>query len=365
MKKRFLLTTTGLIVVAISASITVAGQLRQLPQPAQPGAAAKPAAKPYVVPKTPDGQPDLQGYWTNATYTPLERPNNVAKEFYTPEEYAQTLKTRTQSEEEQTVPGTTADVHYDFTQFGLDTSQSTIALNLRTSLIVDPPDGKLPPRVGAPAGGQGGRGAPAAPGARGGGARGGQYDSVQNMPVGSRCIIMGGSGPPLMDAGYNANYQIVQGAGYVMILTEMVHDVRVIPLDPRPLPPQELKQWVGLSRGRWEGNTLVVETTNFNGRRLFQGAGPNMRVIERFTRVAEDQIDYRFTVEDETVWTRPWTAAVPLAKTVGPIFEFACHETNYGVANILSGARAEEAAAAAGRGAPAAAPAGARGRGGQ
>ena len=324
---------------------------------AKPAGTAQAAAKPYVVPKTPDGKPDLQGYWGNGTYTPLERPANVTKEFYTEAEYAASLKTRTASEEEQTTPGTTADVHYDFTQFALDTSQSPLAKNLRTSLIIDPPNGRLPARVGAPAGGGGGGGrggrgagggAAAAPGGRGaGGAGGGQYDSIQNFPIGSRCIIMGGSGPPLMDAGYNATYQILQSPGYVTILTEMIHDVRVIPIDDRPLPPQQVKQWIGLSRGHYEGNTLVVETTNFNGRKPFQGSsGQNLRITERFTRVSDDKIDYTFTATDETTWVSPWTASVPLTKEKGPIFEFACHETNYGPANILAGARAEEKAAA-------------------
>jgi len=171
---------------------------------------------------------------------------------------------------------------------------------------------------------------------------GGPYDAVQNMAIGSRCIIMGGAGPPMMNAGYNANYQIVQSPGYVMILTEMIHDVRVIPLDNRAQPPQDVRQWIGLSRGRWEGNTLVVETTNFNGKNAFRGASENMKVTERFTRVADDVIDYKFTIEDPATWDRAWTADAPLARTEGPIFEFACHETNYGIANILAGARAEE-----------------------
>jgi hypothetical protein len=329
MKDRLLLSTTLSIALGVWAS-PAAGQLR-LAQPDLPP--ESPEA--YVAPRTPDGQPDLQGYWTNATYTPLQRPENVAAEFYTPEEYAEMLKTRAGNEEEQTEPGTTADVHYDFTQFGLDTSQSTISQNLRTSLIVDPPDGRLPERVPGQSGG-----------GRGGGGGDGQYDAVQNMPIGSRCIMMGGAGPPLMDAGYNANYQIVQSPGYVTILTEMIHDARIIPIDPHPVPPEELRQWVGLSRGHWEGETLVVETSNFNGRRPFQGAGENMRVIERFTRVSEDHIDYAFTVEDETVWTRNWTANAPLTRTIGPIFEFACHETNFGIANILAGARQAEREAA-------------------
>jgi hypothetical protein len=150
----------------------------------------------------------------------------------------------------------------------------------------------------------------------------------------------------MMNAGYNANYQIVQAPGYVMILTEMIHDVRIIPLDGRSQQPTGVKQWVGLSRGRWEGETLVVETTNFNGKNAFQGSSENLKVTERFTRTADDTISYRFTVEDPQTWDRPWTAEAPLAKTEGPIFEFACHETNYGIPNILAGARADEKKAA-------------------
>jgi hypothetical protein len=177
-------------------------------------------------------------------------------------------------------------------------------------------------------------------------ALGGQYDAVENMPIGSRCIIMAGAGPPMMNAGYNANYQIVQAPGYVMILTEMIHDVRIIPLDGRPQPNQKVRQWTGVSRGRWEGQTLVVETANFNGKNPFRGASENMRVTERFTRTAEDTILYKFTIDDAATWAKPWSAEMPMVKTGGPIFEFACHETNYGIANILAGARADEKRAA-------------------
>jgi hypothetical protein len=310
--------------------------------------AARPAAstaKPYKAPRTPDGQPDLQGFWSNATYTPLERAQNINKEFYTPEEFEKVKKDAMARDETQTTPGTTADVHYDFTQFGLDKSQHTIVNNLRTSQIVDPPDGRLPPIT------EEARQRAAAQQAERK-AAGGQYDRVQNMPNGSRCIIMGGAGPPMRDAGYNSNYHIVQGQGAVMVLTEMIHDARVIPLDNRPAPPGGLKQWVGVSRGRWEGETLVVETTNFNGRNPIgggrggggAGSSEHVKVTERFTRISDDQIEYRYTVEDPHTWTRPWTALNYLQKTNGPLFEFACHETNYGVANILAGARAEEAA---------------------
>jgi hypothetical protein len=296
-------------------------------------------AKPYTPPRTPDGQPDLQGFWTNSTYTPLERPKDVNKEYYTPEEAEAAIKVAAERENEQTVPGTTADVHYDFSQFGLDRSQSTFARSLRTSLIVDPPDGRIPPMTP-----EGEKRVAARAAARK--ALGGQYDAVENMPIGSRCIIMAGAGPPMMNAGYNANYQIVQAPGYVMILTEMIHDVRIIPLDGRPQAPAGVRQWTGVSRGRWEGQTLVVETTNFNGKNPFRGASENMRVIERFTRTSENAISYKFTIDDPSTWAKPWSAEMPMVRTEGPIFEFACHETNYGITNILAGARADEKRAA-------------------
>jgi hypothetical protein len=338
------------LVLALAATISIAGQTQSSTKPAAAkaapasgaaGKADKPATagKAYKAPRTPDGQPDLQGFWTNSTYVPLQRPNGVTKEVYTPEEAEKAIKLAAERESDQTEPGTTADVHYDFTQFGLDRSQSTFARNLRTSLIVDPPDGKIPPVNATGQKRQQERAAARK-------AAGGQYDAVENMPIGSRCIIMGGAGPPLMNAGYNANYQIVQAPGYVMILTEMIHDARIIPLDGRAQQPAAVKQWVGLSRGHWEGDTLVVETTNFNGKNAFQGSSDNLKVTERFTRTANDTISYRFTVEDPQTWDRPWTAEAPLAKTEGPIFEFACHETNYGIANILAGARADEKKAA-------------------
>jgi hypothetical protein len=338
MRHRFLV-SVGALAIAIAvvslATMPVAGQ-----SPAPTKGADGKGTKVYTQPRTPDGQPDLQGFWTNSTYTPLERPEKVTKEFYTPEEAAAAEKLAADRETEQTTPGTTADVHYDFTQFGLDRSQSTFARNLRTSLIVDPADGKIPALT---AEGQK-RAADRAAARR---AQGGQYDAVQNMPIGSRCIIMAGAGPPMMNAGYNSNYQIVQGPGYVMILTEMIHDARIIPLDGRPQPPAGARQWTGISRGRWDGNTLVVETTNFNGKNPFRGGSENMKVTERFTRTSDDSIIYRFTIEDESTWAKPWTAEMPMKKTQGPIFEFACHETNYGIANILAGAREEEKKAAA------------------
>jgi hypothetical protein len=337
MNRRSLVSIGALVLgVAVLLPATIVAQVpAPLAKPAPAAKAPAPTGKPYTPPKTPDGQPDLQGFWTNSTYVPLERPQGVTKEIYTPAEAEAAIKAAADREAEQTEPGTTADVHYDFSQFGLDRSQSKFAASLRTSLIIDPPDGKIP---ALNAQGQK-RGAERAAARK---AAGGPYDSVQNMPIGSRCIIMGGSGPPMMNAGYNANYQIVQAPGYVMILTEMIHDARIIPLDNRSQASQGVRQWTGLSRGRWEGNTLVIETTNFNGKNPFRGASENLKVTERFTRIADDMIDYKFTVEDPTTWDKAWTAEAPLTKTEGPIFEFACHETNYGIPNILAGARAEE-----------------------
>jgi len=285
-----------------------------------------------------DGHPDLQGFWTNNTYTPLERPRNVSKEFYTREEALELEKKAADEETEQTVPGTVADVHYDFTQFSLDRNQSAHALNLRTSMIVDPVDGKLPPLTTE---GQK-RAAERAELAK----RVGRWDSAQSNDLDDRCIIFQGAGPPMLPQGYNSNYQIVQTPGYVMILFEMAHDTRIIPLDARPHVSRNIRQWTGDSRGHWEGDTLVIETTNFNGKNPLRGSSENLRVVERFTRVDADTIQYKFTVEDESTWTRPWTGEIPLRKTIGPLFEHACHEGNYGLYNTLVGARLEEKKAA-------------------
>ena len=325
MSHRFLVAASSSIVLValmLSTTISVAGQ--------------SPA---YRAPRTPDGQPDLQGFWTNTTYTPLQRPKDVTKEFFTREEALDMLKRAAALESEQTEPGTIPDVHYDFTQFGLDRNQGGLALNLRTSLIFDPPNGMLPPMT---AEGQKRVAARAEARKR----MGALTDAVQNQSLSVRCILMDRAGPPMLPGAYNNNYQIVQSPGYVMILVEMIHEPRIIPVDGRPHLPPHVRSLTGNPVGRWEGETLVVETTNFNDRWAFQGASENMRLIERFTRVAEDRIDYQFTVDDPATWTRSWSAELPMQKTIGPIFEHACHEGNYGLHNTLAGARAEEKKAA-------------------
>jgi hypothetical protein len=323
MRRRFIAAGITAIAIAIAAAaLSAQGQ----------------KAKSWSMPRTPDGVPDLQGYWTNNSYTPLERPKGVTKEFYTKEELKEVEKQAAAREAEQTEPGTVADVHYDFTQFGLDRSQTRLTQNMRTSMIVDPPDGKLPPVT--PEGQK--RAADRAAERR---AQGDQYDKVQNIVYGSRCIYMGAA-PPMMPPGYNPAYQIVQAPGVVMILVEMLHEVRVIPMDGRPHAPASVRSWLGDSRGHWEGDTLVVETTNFNDKVAFRGASENMKVVERFTRLSDDEIRYQFTVTDPSTWERPWTAEMPFVKINGPIFEHACHEGNYGIANTLAGVRLAEKRAA-------------------
>ena len=293
----------------------------------------------YTVPRTNEGQPDFEGFWTNATYTPLQRRDGVAGEFYTAEEVAAIEARALERESAQTVPGTTADVHYDFTQFGLDRSQATLATGLRTSLIFDPPDGRIPPLTA-----EGQRIMAAREEQRG--LRGARYDAPENMNLSERCLIMRGAGPPMMNMVYNSNYQIVQSRDYVMFLVEMIHDARIIPLDGREQADANVRQWMGTSRGHWEGDTLVVETANFNGKNPIRGSTENMRVTERFTRVDDETIIYRFTIDDEIMWTRPWSAELSMKKTIGPLFEHACHEGNYGLYNTLVGARREERLAA-------------------
>jgi len=302
--------------------------------------AAKPAAKPAPATtnaapslRTPDGTPDLQGYWTNTTVTPLERPKDLAdKAFFTPEEAAEYAK-RQLAVPEATGPGTYADVHYNMAQFGLEKTQNTVAANIRTSLITDPPDGRIPPTTPEARQRNADRAAKN---------KGHEFDGPENRGLAEQCIMWGNEGPPMMPAGYNSNLQIVQGPGYVAILQEMIHDVRMIPTDNSAHLPSNVRQWMGDSRGHWEGDTLVVDTTNFTDKTAFRGSSQNLHVVERFHRVDANTVLYQFTVDDPSTWAHSWSAEIPMTKVDGPVFEYACHEGNYGMANNLSGARAEE-----------------------
>jgi hypothetical protein len=322
---------------ALTASIMLCAQT-PASRPATPIAADK-AWKPA---RMPDGHPDLQGYWSNSTETPLERPKGLgSKEFYTDAELAD-LKKKDQDrvalnkeEGRPTEPGTTADVHYDYTQYGLDRGQAKLTWNRRTSLIVGE-QGTLPPML--PEARK--RNADIAAKNRG------HLDGPEDLSLSSRCIVVNQESVPLLSGGYNNNLQIVQGDGVVAIMSEMNHSVRVVPIDGRPHPPADVRQFRGDSIGHWEGDTLVVDSTNFTARNPFQGSGDKLHVVERFTRADADTVLYRFTVEDPETWDQPWTAETAWSKVDGPIFEYACHEGNYSLRNTLAGARVAEKEAA-------------------
>jgi hypothetical protein len=295
--------------------------------------AAKEGAKAWTPPKTPDGAPDIQGIFTNSVVTPLERPKDLgAKEFFTPEE-AEAYAKKQLAVKEATGPGTYNDVHYDMSQFGLEKKQNKVAASIRTSLITGP-DGRVPPLLPE---------AQKRQAAKQAANRGHEFDGPENRGLAERCIIWGAEGPPMLPIGYNANLQIVQGQGYVAIMQEMIHDVRIIPTDGRPHAPSNVRELMGDSVGHWEGNTLVVDTTNFTDRTAFRGSSENLHVIEKFTRTDPDTVMYQFTVSDPATWEKSWSAEIPMTKIDGPIFEYACHEGNYGMANNLSGARADDA----------------------
>ncbi len=277
---------------------------------------------------TPWGDADLQGSWSNATTTPLERPAKYAgREFLTPQERSEQDKETAVGTDKRAARGSTEDVDAAYNNFWWERGWS----DGRTSLIYDPPDGRIPPLTPEARQRQAARNESVR--------SGGPYTGPEDLDLYTRCIIR--AALPRIPTGYDNNYEIVQSPGFVAIVQEQMHETRVIPLDGRPHLHSSVTQWFGDSRGHWEGDTLVVETTNFSDRATFQGATRNMRLVERWTRVADDRIDYRFTVSDPLTWTRPWSAAIAWNKT-GLLFEYACHEDNYGLYGILAGARAKE-----------------------
>jgi hypothetical protein len=313
-------------------------------------AASPVAAAESAVPRTVWGQPDLRGIWDFRTVTPLQRPGDLSdREFLSEEEAAELeLQTIERNESlldrppERTAPGGNVDRREDgtpgfYNNFWLDQGTAPVATR-RTSLIIDPPDGRVPPLT--------------EDGQRRAEERR-EYlqehaaDSWLDRSASDRCILGFNAGPPITPLGYNQNLQIFQTPDHVALLTEMVHTTRVVPIDGRPPLAAGVRQWSGDSRGHWEGDTLVVETANFNAERGWRGSTENMKLVERFTRVDEQTLDYQFTVIDPETWTSPWTASIPMQRTEVPMFEYACHEGNYAMPNILAGKRAEEKAAAA------------------
>jgi len=298
------------------------------------GAAAQ--AKPYTPPKTADGQPDLQGIWSTLTTVPLERPANLgAKEFYTPEDLAaQAKRGGARGGGRGAAPAETGDlaVHYDVSQFGLDRAHATTSTSNRTSSIVGP-DGRVPALLPEAQKRQAERAAYN---------REHQWDGPESRPLSERCITWPSEGPPMLAPGYNSNLQIVQGKGYVAIMQEMIHDVRVIPIDNSAHLPSNIHLYFGDSRGHWEGNTLVVDTINFTDKTKFRGADENLHLTERFTRTTPDTLLYEFTMDDPTAFTKVWKAEIPMVTSDAFIYEHACHEGNYGLTGILGGARSDE-----------------------
>ena len=322
-----------LVAVAVLAPVAGAGQGR----PSAPDD--------WTAPVTPWGDPDVQGIWDFRTITPMERPAELAgKAVLTAEEAADFEARENRRLNRDLVDPKVGGAIYPpeseggvvpYNEFWYDRGNALVE-DRRTSLIVDPADGRIPPLTPEAA---------ERTAARSAYLRDHPADSWEDRSLGDRCILGFNAGPPMVPSAYNNNVQLLQTPDHVVILNEMVHNARIVPLDGRP--HGAVPQWVGDSRAHWEDTTLVVETRGFGDQVGFRGgATANLRVLERFTLVGPDTLRYEFTLEDPETWTRPWTAVVPMKRTPGPLFEYACHEGNYSMAGILGGARAEERAAA-------------------
>jgi hypothetical protein len=325
-----------------SAAVVV---VASLVSPSAPASAQTPAQtkKPAPVARLSDGRPDLQGEWSFATVTPLERPKEYAdRGTLTAEEAAKIEEraVRDQFVDRPPPPGNPG----AYNRFWIDFGTEVVATN-QTSLVVDPPDGRVPALT------PGGMEREEARAARRKIAAG-----PEDLPPWDRCLVGFNAGPPILPSGYNNNMQLFQTRDHVVVLTEMVHDARIIPVDGRPGLPAHIRQWKGDSRGRWEGDTLVVETRNFRSegtgtlpldrefarRGLGLGGDENLRLTERFRRLDADTLLYEFTIDNATIWSRPWTVSMTMRRNGERMYEYACHEGNYGMKGILSGARAEE-----------------------
>jgi hypothetical protein len=333
----------GMLVLVITTVLLARVSGGQPPQTAAK-ARGKTAAKTRT-PRTPDGRPDLQGVWNFSTLTPMERPSELAGKAFLTAEEAVAYERREAERRSKPNPRNAAELAQD-PEFGAGAEAplaydfriwwdrgSKVVGSRRTSLVVDPPDGRIPPLT---AEGQKRMAAQAQ-------ARSRPAAGPEDRSVVDRCIVGINSGPPMTVSTYLNNMQLFQTTGNVVILTEMIHAARIIPTDGRP--HGNVRRWQGDSSGRWEGDTLVVDTINFYNTTSFRGSSPNLHLVERFTRVDADTLLYEYTVEDSMTWTRPWTVQHPMTKTEGPLYEYACHEGNHSMIGILSGARAEEKAA--------------------
>ena len=305
--------------------------------------APAPAVAQNEAPRTAWGAPDLQGIWDFRTITPMERPEELGEQAFLTEEEAANLEQATvdrnaqllQAEAQRTEAGGNVGA---YNNFWMDRGTRTVS-NRRTSLIVDPPNGRIPPVTAA---GQARKDAVAE-------RRGRPAYGPEDRSMGERCILGFNAGPPMEPRAYNNHAQLFQTPGHVVILNEMVNDARIVPIDGRGHLPNDVTQWRGDSRGRWEGDTLVVETRNFHTDTAFserQGSSPDMLLTERFTRVDDGTLLYEATMADASTWTQPWTFEVTMFRTEEPVYEYACHEGNIGMDGILTGARADDARSA-------------------
>jgi hypothetical protein len=312
-------------------SMPVAGVAQTKPS----AAPASVGGKTWKMPRTAEGKPNFEGDYSNNTFTPFERPDDLKdKAFFTAEEAAAYARRGIERQKAQAQDN----IHYD-DFIWMNEAKLRSVTSARTSIVIDPPNGKLPPMNE-----RGRKRAQARAAAQK--ELGDRSDRVQNRALSERCIIWGHEGPPMLPVGYNSQMKIVQSAETIVIIQEMTHNTRVIPLVPKPALGDTFRHWSGESRGWWDGDALVVETTNYTDRTAFRGSGPSLKVTERFTMQNADSLTYQFTVEDSETWDRPWTGEITIPRADGEIWEYACHEGNYGVRNILSAARAEDAKAA-------------------
>jgi hypothetical protein len=324
---RWAVTVMTVMIVGALASTLVTGQ------------SVAPRGTRPAVPRTADGKPDLGGAWSYATITPLERPVELGdKAVLSVEEvaaYEKQLLLAGNKDNRSTTRE--ADVSSAYNDFWWDRGTNIVGTR-RTSLIVDPANGRIPALVE-----EGQRRAAERAAARK--ARG-PADGPEDRSLAERCLVSLNAGPPIIPSAYNNNIQVFQTAGSVAIFSEMIHNFRVVPVDGRPAVGASIKQWMGDSRGRWEGDTFVVETTNFRRESAYRGASESLRVTERFTRVAFDTLMYEFTMTDPRTWVQPWRGELPMTRIEDKLYEYACHEGNQAMSNMLSGARAEERAKA-------------------
>ena len=299
------------------------------------------ASDAWQVPRTPNGRPDLQGVWDFRSLTPLERPEALAdQDVFSAEEAAQFTEERLAAlDKDQPGPDGRIPLSGGYNDFWWDYGRQLTG-DLRTSLLVDPPDGRLPPLTPAARDRAAARRT----------ALGRDAYGPEDRGAFERCILGFNAGPPMNPSAYNNNMQLFQTADHMVILNEMVHDARIVPLDGSGHLPDGVRQWRGDSRGHWDGDTLVIETQNFTDKTSFRGTGPGLHLVERFTRMAEGILLYEYTVTDPESFERAWSVAVPMQKNDLPVFEYACHEGNYGMLNLMVSARAEDAKKSAAEG---------------